>query len=67
MIKSIKMKNCATYSEEGISIENCQKVNFIYGANGSGKSTISKFLYNQNNESILVVKLKCLTMLKLRF
>ena len=50
MIKSIKMKNCATYSEEGISIENCQKVNFIYGANGSGKSTISKFLYNQNNE-----------------
>lgn len=47
MIKSIQMKNCATYPSEGATIENCQKVNFFYGPNGSGKSTISNYLYNQ--------------------
>lgn len=46
MIKTLKMKNCATYSSEGALIQNCQKVNFFYGPNGSGKSTISNFLYN---------------------
>lgn len=48
MIKSIKMKNCATYSDEGVIIGDCQKVNFFYGPNGSGKSTISNFLYNSS-------------------
>ena len=46
MIKSIKLRNCATYTSSGVSIENCQKVNFFYGPNGSGKSTISNFLRN---------------------
>lgn len=46
MIKSIKLKDCATYPSVGVSIENCQKVNFFYGPNGSGKSTISNFLHN---------------------
>ena len=46
MIKTIKLKNCATYPSVVTSIENCQKVNFFYGSNGSGKSTISNFLYN---------------------
>ena len=46
MIKSIRLKNCATYSSEGASIEGCQKINFFYGPNGSGKSTISNFLRN---------------------
>ena len=44
MIKSIKMKNCATYSSECELIENCQKINFFYGPNGSGKSTILKMV-----------------------
>lgn len=44
MIKSIKLKSCATYPSEGVSIEDCKKVNFFYGPNGSGKSTISNFL-----------------------
>lgn len=43
------MKNCATYSDEGISIENCKKINFIYGANGSGKSTIGRYLHDKNS------------------
>ena len=46
MIKSIEMKNVATYSDEGIKIDDCKKINFIYGANGSGKSTISNYLYD---------------------
>ena len=40
------MKSCATYPGERVLIDNCQKVNFLYGANGSGKSTISNYLYN---------------------
>ena len=43
MIKKIKMRNCATYDNEGIEISECAKINFIYGPNGSGKSTISNF------------------------
>lgn len=49
MIRAINMKSCATYPEEGVIIENCQKINFLYGANGSGKSTISNFLYSQTD------------------
>ena len=44
MIKTINMKNCASYNHEGISICNCNRVNYIYGHNGSGKSTISNYL-----------------------
>lgn len=47
MIKSIVMKNCATYSGEGAIIDNCSKINFLYGPNGSGKSTIGNYLQNQ--------------------
>ena len=44
MIKSITMKNCASYDSVGVNLENCDKINFIYGHNGSGKSTISNYL-----------------------
>ena len=47
MIKEIHMKGCATYDMTGASLVDCKKVNFIYGANGSGKSTISNFLADQ--------------------
>ena len=43
MIKSIKIMNEASFKKE-VMIENLQKVNIIYGANGTGKSTISKVL-----------------------
>lgn len=49
MIKEIHMKECATYNEQGAALLDCKKVNYIYGANGSGKSTISSFLYDLNN------------------
>ena len=38
------MKNCEPYGVDGVLLENCNKINFVYGANGSGKSTISNFL-----------------------
>lgn len=44
MIKTINMKNCASYDNDGVSICNCNRVNYIYGHNGSGKSTISNYL-----------------------
>ena len=48
MIKSILMKNYATYSEEGVKIDNCNKINIFYGPNGSGKSTIGNYLSNKD-------------------
>lgn len=48
MINKIQVKNVATYDENGITIENISKINYIYGANGCGKTTISNFLSDQN-------------------
>ena len=45
MIKSIQIKNFASYDEKGIEITDLTKVNFFYGANGSGKTVISNYLY----------------------
>lgn len=44
MIDSIKVKNIATFNEIGVQILNLKKINFIYGVNGSGKTTISNFI-----------------------
>lgn len=44
MIKAIHMKDCATYRNDTSSFSDLQKVNFIYGANGSGKSTVGNYL-----------------------
>jgi wobble nucleotide-excising tRNase len=44
MIESIKIAGVATCDDTGISIDDLKKVNFIYGANGTGKTTISKLL-----------------------
>lgn len=44
MIKRIVIRDVASYDHEGIVLDNLQKVNFIYGGNGTGKTTISRFL-----------------------
>lgn len=49
MIESITIKKVATYNETGIQINDLKKVNFIYGANGSGKTTISNYLQNSTD------------------
>ena len=46
MIEEIVVKNVTVYDNEGINIKDLDKVNFIYGANGSGKTTISRYLNN---------------------
>lgn len=50
MLESISIKNIATYDETGITLSNLRKINFIYGSNGCGKTTISNFLYAPNDE-----------------
>ncbi|MDO9154929.1 MAG: AAA family ATPase [Paludibacter sp.] len=46
MIENITIKNVATYNNIGVQVSGLKKVNFIYGANGCGKTIISNFLYN---------------------
>lgn len=50
MIKNFHINNVATFDSSGVRFEDLTEVNFIYGSNGSGKTTISKSLnrYNQN-------------------
>ncbi len=50
MIESIDIRNVATYDGNGIQIEDLKKINFIYGANGCGKTTLSNFLFNPTDE-----------------
>lgn len=49
MIKSVDIKNIASYDEQGIQVNDLKKINFIYGANACGKTTISNFLYDIQN------------------
>lgn len=43
MINAITIKEVASYCANGVSIDNLGKINFIYGANGCGKTTISNY------------------------
>ncbi len=45
-ISQIVLKNAATFDESGASFKDLNSINFIYGANGSGKTTTSSFLKN---------------------
>jgi wobble nucleotide-excising tRNase len=49
MIRNVTIKNTATFDDTGIEVPEFKKVNFFYGANGSGKTTISNFIYEPNN------------------
>lgn len=44
MLETITIRNIATFNEDGIQITGLKKVNFFYGANGSGKTTITKLI-----------------------
>ncbi|WP_281657674.1 AAA family ATPase [Halobacillus sp. Cin3] len=46
MISEIFLRNVATYDNEGAKIKGLEKVNYFYGSNGSGKTTISEVLRN---------------------
>ena len=46
MIEKIEIKNTATYINE--VLDNLSKVNFVYGNNGSGKTTISRIIREES-------------------
>ncbi|MEA1968626.1 MAG: AAA family ATPase [Thermodesulfobacteriota bacterium] len=48
MITKISMNNIASYKSLA-TLETDKKVNLVYGLNGTGKSTLSSFLYDKNN------------------
>ncbi|MBR6658524.1 MAG: AAA family ATPase [Paludibacteraceae bacterium] len=49
MITKIELKNIVPYVE-GLTIDNLHKINYIYGANASGKTTLSHFLEQTSDE-----------------
>jgi hypothetical protein len=49
MIRNVTIKNTATFNDTGIEVPEFKKVNFFYGANGSGKTTFSNFIYEPSN------------------
>lgn len=46
LINSLTIKNVNSYNSTGVLINDLKKVNFCFGNNGSGKSTIAKYLYD---------------------
>jgi wobble nucleotide-excising tRNase len=44
MLQSILVAGQATYSAAGASLGPCKNINFIFGTNGSGKTTISRVI-----------------------
>ena len=52
MIKKIVIKGEATYPKEGVTFEDLQKVNFIYGGNGTGKTTLSRVIGSANRKEV---------------
>lgn len=51
MIEEIFIKSEATYDDEGQSLGNLKTLNFIYGANASGKTTIGRIAANPERYS----------------
>lgn len=58
MIESVHIRNVATYDATGVLIESLKKINFIYGTNGCGKTTLSKLIYNENETAHASCKIK---------
>lgn len=65
MIEKICIKNIATYDKiVAVNIENLKEINFFYGANGSGKTTISKVIANVSSFSDCSIQWKDNLLLK---
>lgn len=48
MITEIQIKDCACFDRTGVILEGLKEINFIYGPNGSGKTTISNVIADRN-------------------
>ena len=46
MIKKIVLRDIASYDHNGVTFDNLARGNFIYGGNGTGKTTLSRVLEN---------------------
>lgn len=55
MINKITMNNVASYKKLTY-LETDKRVNLLYGLNGTGKSTLSDFLYNNLNQGFQIVR-----------
>jgi len=51
MIESITIRNIASFGKEAQQIEGAARVNFVFGANGTGKTTISRIIDSNRNDS----------------
>ena len=49
MIQELDIKNVATYDNQGVQFYDLKKINFIYGENGCGKTTISNFIHDTSD------------------
>lgn len=57
VIRSLKLADVATYDTTGVHLSNLKKINFVYGANGCGKTTASSYLSHPNDEKYQHCKL----------
>lgn len=48
----LKLKNVASYTDE-VNIDLSKPINIFYGQNGCGKSTISNYFYDENNQKYI--------------
>ena len=46
MIEKIKIRNVASYGDSGSELHDLKKINFVFGSNGTGKTTISRIIDN---------------------
>ena len=57
MIEEIKIKSVATYDgPTPEKLSDLKKINFVYGSNGTGKSTIARVIVNESAYSCCTVK-----------
>ena len=58
MIDEIKIKNVATYGPTEEKLTNLKKINFLYGANATGKTTISRVIADESYCHGCIIKWK---------
>src|SRR5471030_404038 len=44
MIDSLRLANIATYGKAPVDVDDLKEINFFYGANGAGKTSISRLI-----------------------